>query len=159
HEHLLLLRGPGPAPGPLRRAAGRGRQRRHRRARGEPVPGPGPGRGPRDGHRVRDGGGRASGGGVAGRRAGPRWYPGRPGGKSCWEAQAMATVRKSRKPPEIDYPDSDGKPVAETPIHRDNLLWSVHILQTWFQNEPMVYVSGNMFMYYVRGDNRRHVAP
>jgi Uma2 family endonuclease len=71
----------------------------------------------------------------------------------------MATVPKSAIPPEIDYPDSDGKPVAETPIHRDNLLWSVHILRTWFQNEPMVYVSGNMFVYYVRGDNRRHVAP
>ena len=33
----------------------------------------------------------------------------------------MATVPKPREPREIDYPTGGGKPLAETPIHRDNL--------------------------------------
>jgi Uma2 family endonuclease len=49
--------------------------------------------------------------------------------------------------------------MAETPHHRDNLAWLIEMLRAWFVNELMVYVSGNMFIYYVRGDGRRHVAP
>lgn len=62
-------------------------------------------------------------------------------------------------PVEIDYPDSDGRPVAETPIHRDNLVNSVDILRRWFKADPQTYVSGNMFLYYVPGDRTKCVAP
>lgn len=71
----------------------------------------------------------------------------------------MATVPKLRLPPESWYPDSDGKPVAETPQHRDNLLWLIHELQVYFAGDPMVYVSGNMFVYYVPANRRKHVSP
>ncbi len=57
---------------------------------------------------------------------------------------------------EIDYPESDGKPMAETPEHRDVLTESVETLKDRFANHPKVYVSGNMMMYHVRGDTRRH---
>ncbi|HJT33353.1 MAG TPA: Uma2 family endonuclease [Pirellulales bacterium] len=60
---------------------------------------------------------------------------------------------------EINYPDSDGRPVAETPVHRDNLLVSVQLLQSWFAHDPMVYVSGNMFIYYERGNRYKSLAP
>jgi Uma2 family endonuclease len=62
-------------------------------------------------------------------------------------------------PPEVDYPDGDGTPVAETPRHRDNLLWTVELLGFHFRDDPMTYVSGNMFVYYVPGNKWRHLAP
>ena len=73
----------------------------------------------------------------------------------------MATTPSASTPaqPEVDYPSGDGKPVAETPLHRDILLGLVELLQHHFAADPMVYVSGNMFVYYVPGDARRNVAP
>ena len=72
----------------------------------------------------------------------------------------MATSHPTSVPqPEVDYPDGDGKPVGETPRHRDNLLWMVDLLGYHFRDDPMTYVSGNMFVYYVPGNKRRHVAP
>lgn len=60
---------------------------------------------------------------------------------------------------EIYYPTGDGQPVGETPIHRDNLLIGVKKLERHFIHEPMVYVSGNMFVYYEKGNPRKHVSP
>jgi Uma2 family endonuclease len=74
-------------------------------------------------------------------------------------ATVPVPVPSGRPPEEIYYPDSDGQPMAETPRHRDNLSWLIEVLRAWFVQELLVYVSGNMFLYYVRGDPRRHVAP
>jgi len=75
----------------------------------------------------------------------------------------MATVpsppRSLGAEAEIEYPTGDGRPVGETPIHRDNLLIGVKTLQRYFANEPLVYVSGNMFVYYEKGNPRKHVSP
>lgn len=75
----------------------------------------------------------------------------------------MATIPSPLRSPgpeaEIDYPTGDGKPVGETPIHRDNLLIGVKKLERHFIHEPMVYVSGNMFVYYEQGNPRKHVSP
>ncbi|HET6882229.1 MAG TPA: Uma2 family endonuclease [Pirellulales bacterium] len=60
---------------------------------------------------------------------------------------------------EGDYPTGDGKPLAETPLHRDNLIAAVKILQRFFAEDALAYVSGNMFVYYERGNRRKHVAP
>ena len=71
----------------------------------------------------------------------------------------MATV--SPTPPLLKngYPTSDGKPMAETEIHRD-LVWAlVAILKAFYQAQPRVYVSGNLLIFYVPGNKRRHVAP
>ena len=57
------------------------------------------------------------------------------------------------------YPDSDGRPVGETPVHFRNLRHLVDILEGWFAGEPQVYVAGNMFIYYARGDRLKHVSP
>ena len=71
----------------------------------------------------------------------------------------MANHPRSTAPSEVDYPTGDGKPVGETPVHRDLLLETVFILQQWFEADLMAYVSGNMFLYYVQGDKRKHVSP
>jgi Uma2 family endonuclease len=61
--------------------------------------------------------------------------------------------------PDIDYPTGDGQPVGETPIHRDNLFTAVKTLDRHFAHQPLVYVSGNMFVYYEKGNRHKHVAP
>jgi Uma2 family endonuclease len=71
----------------------------------------------------------------------------------------MGTLRSTTNIPKIEYPTSDGKPMAETPRHRDNLAWLIEMLRTWYLPDPMVYVSGNMLLYYVPGNKRKHVSP
>ncbi|MFI5454097.1 MAG: Uma2 family endonuclease [Isosphaerales bacterium] len=69
----------------------------------------------------------------------------------------MATVASA--PPEIEYPSSDGEPMAETPLHRDVMLDLIAMLKDCFAAQPDVYVSGNMMMYYVEGNADKSVSP
>lgn len=71
----------------------------------------------------------------------------------------MASHPTTKPMPPVEYPTGDGQPVGETPIHRDNLLGSIEQLRRHFAGDPMVYISGNMFLYYVPGRKRRHVSP
>ncbi len=71
----------------------------------------------------------------------------------------MASIERIWTSPEIDYPDSDGKPLGETPWRRDNILQLIEMLRGWYASNPRAYVTGNMFLYYVPGDKRRHVSP
>ena len=59
----------------------------------------------------------------------------------------------------IDYPETDGQPMAETPEHRDVMIDAIQVLQRHFAHRPDVYVSGNMMMYYEEGEPRRCVSP
>ncbi len=60
---------------------------------------------------------------------------------------------------EIDYPESDGKPMAETDIHRDLILELIEILKVWFLQNADVYVTGNIMMYYEMGKPQKCVSP
>jgi Uma2 family endonuclease len=72
----------------------------------------------------------------------------------------MATVtRLTREIPLSEYPTGDGKPMAETPFHGEIMFGLRQILQDHFAEDPMVYVSGNLMMYYVKNNKRRHVSP
>lgn len=59
----------------------------------------------------------------------------------------------------IEYPESDGKPITESDPTRDYLLYCVEALDTYFQNQPDVYVSGNLFIYYRQGEPKAVVSP
>ena len=59
----------------------------------------------------------------------------------------------------IHYPESDGQPVAETDLHREELFDLVRALKQRYRGVPDVYVTGNLFLYYVQGDPRSVVAP
>lgn len=61
--------------------------------------------------------------------------------------------------PEIYYPESDGKPMAETDVHRDLMIHLIKALQMWFQHDPEVYVSGNILLYYEQGNPKKSVSP
>lgn len=60
---------------------------------------------------------------------------------------------------EIEYPESDGQPMAETDKHRDLMFALIAALQNHFADEPDVYVSGNLLLYYIEGDPTKCVAP
>jgi Uma2 family endonuclease len=59
----------------------------------------------------------------------------------------------------IEYPESDGKPMAETDKHRQLMTTLIDTLQLHFAAEAEVYVSGNLLLYYVEGDKNQSVAP
>jgi Uma2 family endonuclease len=57
------------------------------------------------------------------------------------------------------YPASDGKPVAESDIHRQLLFDLIFTLENFFRAQSDVYVSGNLLIYYVEGNPKKRVAP
>ncbi len=67
----------------------------------------------------------------------------------------MATVASESK----NYPTRDGKPVAETDLHRDIMVSLISMLKRHYERDPMIYVSGNLLIFYEPGNKRRHVAP
>src|SRR4051812_47295111 len=75
---------------------------------------------------------------------------------------AMAPLLRSEQPQKkkkIYYPTGDGKPMAETDLHRDQMFLSIHGLQDWFSERPEVYVGGNNFLYFVEDDPRQVISP
>ena len=59
----------------------------------------------------------------------------------------------------LDYPTSDGKPMAETDWHRDLMMVLIQTLSAYYAAEPLVYVSGNLLVFYEPGNRRRHLSP
>ena len=57
------------------------------------------------------------------------------------------------------YPTSDGQPVAETDDHRELMFDVIPLLAEWFADDPDVYVSGNLFVYFEKGKPQRVLAP
>ncbi len=60
---------------------------------------------------------------------------------------------------EIYYPDSDGEPMAESDFQRNALMYCVDTLRMYFKARPKVYVSGNLLIYYEKGNVSKSVAP
>ena len=71
----------------------------------------------------------------------------------------MVTPTQSPAVAEIFYPESDGQPMAETDVHRDLMVDLIAMLREYFRDDPHVYISGNLFLYYQEGNPRRVVAP
>ncbi len=71
----------------------------------------------------------------------------------------MATASRQRATREVEYPTGDGKPMAESDVHRDDMVDTIQMLKDRFANEHDVYVSGNLLMFYVEGDPRKHISP
>ena len=60
---------------------------------------------------------------------------------------------------EIVYPESDGQPMAESDLHRKEMTYLIEALTEHFRPAADVYVAGNLFLYYKKGDPRSVVAP
>ena len=59
----------------------------------------------------------------------------------------------------VEYPTSDGKPLAETDLHFDRLTYAAHALKIRYADTPDVYVGANMLVYDEPDNPRRHLAP
>ncbi|HVS00765.1 MAG TPA: Uma2 family endonuclease [Thermoanaerobaculia bacterium] len=60
---------------------------------------------------------------------------------------------------EIEYPTSDGKPMAETTHHRKVMSATIDVLERRYADEPNVWVGGNLFLCYEKGNPRAVLAP
>jgi len=72
---------------------------------------------------------------------------------------ATRTPAAPRPARPIFYPESDGKPMAETGRHVFELLRLLATLMAWYGDEPLVLVGSNQFLYYEEGNPRKSVAP
>jgi Uma2 family endonuclease len=49
--------------------------------------------------------------------------------------------------------------MAESDLHRQEMVDLIEALQDYFADDPDVYVSGNLLMFYEEGNRRKHVSP
>jgi Uma2 family endonuclease len=59
----------------------------------------------------------------------------------------------------IYYPESDGKPMGETDVHIDAVIYLRETLRDYFRDDQQVYVAGNMLLYYEEGNSAACIAP
>ena len=62
-------------------------------------------------------------------------------------------------PETIDYPDSDGRPMAESESQFWPILYVGSALDRYYQARDDVYVVGNLLLYYQEGDPGKSVSP
>ena len=62
-------------------------------------------------------------------------------------------------PAAIDYPSSDGKPLAENDVQRDAIHYAYGALRLHYAANSNVYVSADLLIYYEEGNPRVSVAP
>jgi Uma2 family endonuclease len=62
-------------------------------------------------------------------------------------------------PMQLHYPESDGKPMGETDVHIDALIYLREALRDHFRDDPQTYVAGNMLLYYEEGNPAACISP
>lgn len=58
----------------------------------------------------------------------------------------------------IKYPESDGKPMGETDLHRDWMVRILELLNRRYRGQR-VYVSSDLLVYYVEGQPAKFIVP
>lgn len=69
------------------------------------------------------------------------------------------TTPPAAVPDDILYPASDGEPMAETGLHVLLMTTLIATLRHFFRRRPDVYVIGNIFLYYEKGNPDAKRAP
>ena len=59
----------------------------------------------------------------------------------------------------VEYPSSDGKPMAENDAQRSAIMYGIGALARHFKGRRDVYVSGDLLIYYEEGNPRVSIAP
>ena len=65
--------------------------------------------------------------------------------------ESLHTTKSSQSVqlPELEHlPESDGKPMAETDVHRTQMIGLLDCLEEYYRADPNVYVTGNILMYF-----------
>ena len=68
-------------------------------------------------------------------------------------------ARGTMIPETVEYPDSDGLPMAENDFQRKTMTYAIDALDAHFRDHPDVYVSGDLLLYHEENNNRVRVAP
>jgi Uma2 family endonuclease len=71
----------------------------------------------------------------------------------------VVETQNTTKTTAIEYPSSDGQPMAETEIHVLAILHLLGALRHYFRHAPDVYAIGNLFLYYREGNPAARKAP
>jgi len=58
----------------------------------------------------------------------------------------------------IEYPESDGKPMGETDLHRDWMVRILEILRQRYRNQN-VYIASDLLVYYEEGNPSKFIVP
>ena len=57
------------------------------------------------------------------------------------------------------YPETDGKPMAASDMHREILIRTLQVFEAHFEQYPDVYISGDIMMYDIEGPLRTAISP
>ena len=68
-------------------------------------------------------------------------------------------IQSERTVAAVEYPSSDGKPVAESDFQLTVLTYAREALRAHFRAREDVYVAANLLICYQEGDNQVRVAP
>ena len=60
---------------------------------------------------------------------------------------------------DVHYPESDGQPMAETPLYQQVMIDAIESLRHRYRGTPDAWVAGNFFLYYREGNPRMKVSP
>jgi len=71
----------------------------------------------------------------------------------------MSAVLKLKKQGEIDYPESDGKPMGETDFHIQTITYLYQALSAFFASETDVKVLADIMFYYEEGNPKKVFSP
>jgi len=61
--------------------------------------------------------------------------------------------------PQVEYPESDGKPLADNTLQFRYITTIQGGLDAMFADNPQVFVAGDLLWYPIKGDNRTRCAP
>lgn len=73
--------------------------------------------------------------------------------------ESRVILPKTNGKREIFYPESDGKPMAETGIHVNLILELYQTLTTFFRQQNETAIIADMMFYYEEGNPRKCIAP
>ena len=68
-------------------------------------------------------------------------------------------TRKVQLPDLVYYPETDGEPMADSDYQYDAMVDGKFALVNYYAHDPTVYVAANMFVYHVKGDPSKNIAP
>jgi hypothetical protein len=102
----------------------------------------------------------------------PRNQPADPGKQSPTAVMALTDSderlpssprpRRQPKTTTIEYPDSDGKPMAETAIHVRAIMYLYDVFEFLLKTiraDLSIYLAADMFLYYQEGNPRANKSP
>ena len=75
------------------------------------------------------------------------------------DKRLVAPSAYERDDPTIEYPDSDGEPLADNKLQAIAMVDSFSALETYFAGRADVYIGINQLLYYVLNDPSVSVAP